>query len=713
MANAEFRDVREALVERFGELTNDEKLTARMARCRSRAALLEQIQAAYEKLNYIRIRDTGEGMSEHTLREAFLTIGTPHRHEQRLNRKTPRPRQLLGEKGVGRLSVMRLGSKLKVRTAVAGASHWNTLEIDWSLFGRNPKELVSDVPVVLAPGGEKDKEESGTTLIIRSLEADWTAEKLHKIAAKEFSRLSDPFQSRSKSFPIKITFNGEPVRLERLSSELFKAAHGYCTGHFKMVDGDPVFMAGFEYRLYNEKISFKKELFELKDAITAEVPSSALRTLGPFKFEFYWFNRQLLKAIDGIGNATSVRNLVNSWSGGLMVFRDDFRVNPYGRPGDDWLELNRRAFKSSGYLLNTDQIVGRLQITADENPRLVDQTNREGLRDTFEFQALKNLLHQFITVDLKKYIDRVNQEYSGLKDIDFRQVDRNVEGYEKRVERNLKELQRLFPNQKETLAEIKDRFQAMRHAYDQARMSVTSSEEHIQRLLDLAGVGLMVEVVAHELARATKHTIDLVQTAQVQNSPLNLARTFSSLHAQLVTIERRLRVLDPLSVSGRQRRTTFDLREALRDVFESRSEDLQARGIQWHVESTSSVPVTAVKGLIYQIIENLLSNSMHWLGRAREETPNLRAKISVYVSVNNGGSFLFTDNGPGIALAVAEKIFDAFFTTRGEAGKGLGLYIARTAARQYGGDLTLVGVSELHPNRYNTFEFRMVADGDD
>jgi hypothetical protein len=445
--DAEFREARKALAERFGELADGKAFAYRATRCSSRAGLLELARAAYEDLNYIIIRDTGEGMSERILREAFLTIGTSHRLEQRRNRTIPPPRQLLGEKGVGRLSAMRLGSKLEVYTAVAGEPRWNTLKIDWTLFGRNPQDLVSDVPVVLGPGGKKKPDESGTTLVIRGLETDWTADKLRKIAAKEFSRLSDPFLSRTKTFPIKLTFNDDSVQLERLSSELFKAAHGYCTGCLKIISGAPVFTSVFEYRLYDEKTSFKKDLSELRDAITAQVPPSALRTLGPFKFEFYWFNRQALRAIEGIGNATAVRNLVNSWSGGLMIFRDDFRVNPYGRPGDDWLELNRQAFRSSGYLLNTDQIVGRLQISAEDNPRLVDQTNREGLRDTFEFQALKNLMQQFITVDLKGYIDRINKEYAGLKDLDFRQVDRNVEAYEKRVDRNLKELLELFPGQ--------------------------------------------------------------------------------------------------------------------------------------------------------------------------------------------------------------------------------------------------------------------------
>jgi hypothetical protein len=380
----DFQSTRQSIAKRFEEVTGDKELAKRMEQAETREALLELTQGAYDNLNEIIIRDTGEGMKESVLKGAFLTIGTAHRLEQRRNRSVSLLRQPLGEKGVGRLSAMRLGSKLHVRTGSVGETRWNTLKIDWTLFGRYPAQMVGDVPVIVGPGEPKRPETSGTTLTISGLESDWTADKLRKIATKEFSRLSDPFLSRSRTFPIKLTFNGTLVPLERLSSDLFKAAHGYCSGRYTVAD-EPRFEADFEYRLYNEKTSFTKGPSEMRDAITDQVPSSALKTLGPFKFEFYWFNRQALKAIDSIGNITAVRNLVNSWSGGLMVFRDDFRVNPYGRPGDDWLELNRQAFRSGGYLLNTDQIIGRLKISAENNPRLVDQTNREGLRNTFEF----------------------------------------------------------------------------------------------------------------------------------------------------------------------------------------------------------------------------------------------------------------------------------------------------------------------------------------
>ena len=611
----------------------------------------EVLRRAYNRLSHITIRDRGDGMSLRTLRDAFLTIGTPYRLRERRSRRrrTDGARPVLGEKGVGRLSAMRLGSRLTVETATLEDDHWNRLQIDWDQFALEDDTMVDQVPVDPFVGPEKESESAkGTTLMISGLEADWTQEKLEKIAIQEFSRISDPFLPKTKTFPLKITFNANEIKLRRISSELFKHAHGVCTGSFELIDGVPKFEASFDYKLYHEKETFKKGPDELRDAITTVVPPSALRALGNFTFRCYWVNRQLLKAIDGIGSVTEVRKLVNSWSGGLMMFRDGFRVNPYGGPGDDWLELNRQAFKSSGYLLNTDQIIGRVQIGSDTNPLLVDQTNREGLRDNFEFQALRNLLRHFITHDLKFYIDRINDEYSGLKAIDFRVVDRNVESYEKRVIDNIAELKKLFPGQVDTLIRIQESFRSMRHAYSQARETAQATETNAQRLMDLAGVGLLVEVVSHELARATKHTLDLIANARRRTVDTALEGTFNSLEGQLVTIERRLRVLDPLSVSGRQRRTSFDLVEAVKDVFAGREDELDRAGVDWTVKSKSKrVQVTAVKGMIYQTLENLVSNSLHWLARAQEEHPDLDPEIRVEVSPDQGGSFRFTDNGPG------------------------------------------------------------------
>lgn len=673
--------------------------------------LLDQ---AYTEHNYIRVRDFGSGMNLRTLNEAFLTIGTPNRVLQR--QVDPQTRPKLGEKGVGRLSAMRLGSILEVVTGRAEDPKWSELDIDWDDFSRDPEALIGDIPVMASSGQPKSGSEHGTTLTIRNLASDWSADGLKAVAIAEFSRLTDPFETGRGAFPIDIKFNDQPIATRQISSLLFEHAHGYCRGRYLVQDQFheeeklPRFEADFEYRLYNERQHFEFGPSELKDMVQANVPASALRTLGPFEFEFYWFNRRILSAIDGIGNQAQVRKLVNAWSGGLMMFRDGFRVNPYGNPGDDWLDLNTQAFKSSGYLLNTDQIIGRVNITHASNPKLLDQTNREGLRDNFEKTALIRVLHHFMTVPLKRWIDTVNEEYRGLKAIDLGDLERSVEATEKKAVTNLKTLRAKFPGQNELLERLQSSLESMAVAFRRAKGVADKAEKDQQRLVDLAGIGLMVEVVAHELARAAKHTLDVLKDSKKLELPGDLRALMTSLNTQMVTIERRLRVLDPLSVSGRQRKTEFDLLSTIAVSFESRAPELAERKIDWHVEridGSGPVWVKAVHGMIAQIVENLLANSLHWLQRQRDEDASFRPVIRVEVSAD--GSFVFMDNGPGIAPQAAERVFDAFYTTRGEGGRGVGLYVSRENARYHGGDLRLLTDRRVHPDRLNYFQFTLKA----
>lgn len=711
---AAFRETKKAL-ETDEDDTNAQSFLAHLEDIDDLDEFSEELQYAYRRYNYIRIVDTGLGMSLPKLRDAFLTIGTANRVlERKSGGAAEKP--ILGEKGVGRLAAMRLGSQLFVKTSRQGDTHWSQLSIDWDDFSRDPSQLIGDVPVKAKKAFRKTATaDHGTTLTVRNLSADWTLKSLRQMAAAEFSRLVDPFAA--DSFPIAIEFNKTPVETRKIGSLLFKNAHGYCKGDYVVRAptgcADPNdrarMLVDFNYLLYSEEQHFDLGFSELRDAIGQEVPEGTLLSLGSFSFEFYWYNRRILTAIDGIGKQADVRKLVNAWSGGLMVYRDGFRVNPYGGDGDDWLNLNTQAFKSSGYLLNTDQIIGRVNISLDQNPKLLDQTNREGLRDTYEKAALVSILHQFLTVHLKLWMDEINEAYQGLKQVDLDQVEENVEKYDRRVTLNLKQLRELFPEQRMTVDQIASSFSEMKVAFNKAHGATRKSEKDRLRLIELAGVGLMVEVVAHELARATKHTLQVLKSAKALHVPTEISSVLDTLGSQLTTIERRLRVLDPLSVSGRQRKAEFDLVATVLTSFESRQDDLAALGISYVVRrkggGTGPVYLKAVKGMFVQIVENLIANSLHWLEVEKTSNSRLAASILVEVSPEHGGSFEYTDNGPGISPQAAERVFDAFYTTRKDEGRGLGLYISKQNANAMGGDLTLMTERRIHAQRLNTFKF--------
>ena len=164
-----------------------------------------------DEANFIEINDSGHGMSAEDLNEIYLTIGTHHRkkqlEERRLSRQetgkpAPSVHPILGEKGLGRLSVMRLGWRLRVDTTTTGEQFWNRLDVNWRDFA-DEEALVGDIPVVPTRGLQKEHNSvSGTRIRISGLTSDWLSDKLKDIARAEFSKTNRPFRS-SISIPHK------------------------------------------------------------------------------------------------------------------------------------------------------------------------------------------------------------------------------------------------------------------------------------------------------------------------------------------------------------------------------------------------------------------------------------------------------------------------------------------------------------------------------
>ena len=98
------------------------------------------------------------------------------------------------------------------------------------------------------------------------------------------------------------------------------------------------------------------------------------------------------EALADIGPTMEVRAWLKAWTG-ISVYRDGFRIWPYGEPYDDWLRLDQRRVNNPVVRLSNNQVVGFVEISADGNPDLTDQTNREGLFNNQAFTDLRRLIH--------------------------------------------------------------------------------------------------------------------------------------------------------------------------------------------------------------------------------------------------------------------------------------------------------------------------------
>jgi signal transduction histidine kinase len=691
----------------------------RLKRQISLAGSWEELIESLERANYIDIKDTGSGMSLKDLDEVYLTIGTRSRLIQREKQREQFSRDhnlgtsfrpILGEKGIGRLSAMRLGWHLQVKTTKKDEPNWNTLDIDWRKFSNDTDDLIEDVHVVPTKGTAKDDPKiSGTRIRISALTSKWSIEKLKNIATQEFSKLTDPFVPRTR-YPISLRFNDEGINIPPFDKILFEYAHAVVDAKFTVDGGEPRLVGKIDYAMRKREKTFSLGLSDMLSFCKIDSPR-ILSSLGPFTLKLYWFNRQALGAIEGIGEKKQVQNLVRTWSGGLMVFRDGFRVNPYGSPEDDWLELDPKALASSGYKVNRKQIIGKVDISAINNSSLIDQTNRQGLRDCEEKQALVLLLKHILESEFRTFLNSVDAEVRAREPVTFDDLEERVENQEKQMRESLQFLKRQYPKvDKDTkiITTIEESIRRIHDLLEEAKELANSYEKGHTQLLHLAGLGLLLEILAHELNRATQHALTTLAESSGAKSGRDVTSLLGTLEAQLKTLQKRLRILDPLSTSGRQVKENFELIAVVDDILKSHEAQFKRHNIKYSLEvkpahSSEELTVRMVKGMIVQILENLLSNSVYWLKEQRKLNRSFSPKIVVTID-KRSRTISLTDNGPGVPPSRKEEIFQPFVTTKppGE-GKGLGLYISREIAKYNKAALVLSDERTIHKNRLNTF----------
>lgn len=695
-------------------------LASAVAKSESVAQLRQTLIAGYERYNWIEFRDTGVGMSKDDILKNYMVIGTPARRRDLDARiKSGQEAVFLGEKGVGRLSAMRLGSHLHVETASAGDACLNLLDVNWRDF-EDLDKMIEEIEIKPTLGNRRPEGWTGTTIRINGLNASWSAKRIQDIATYELARLTDPFSKRKRRYRIVVQYNESRVSIPRLENELLDLAHARASGSYEFDDeGNPQLVMDVSCgdlgrgnppdsrHILLQRIDLRSIT---KDAAN-EVSASALKTVGPFTFELYWFNRQFLRKQLSPAEYRRLGPLQKQWAG-IMLFRNGYRVFPYGDDTDDWLGLDRRALASGGYKLNKSQFIGRVSISRTSNPELIDQTSREGLKDCDEKTVLVELLRFAIQDRMRKFLDDVEKRHSP-KDIDLDDADRRVENLQTRTKSAINALVKRHAEDAPQLRELLAFFEEMHAYFAAARKRAGEVEDERERMVQLAGVGLMLEMIAHELARSTETALHLLTDADPDNLPEDVAALFSTLVDEMKTMNRRLRVLDPLSVSGRQRRETFDLVQLVGDIFAGHKAQFERHEVTPSLKiagDQKKILIHGVRGMYVQIVENLVQNSIYWMDLKREDDETYQPRIEIHLS--DGERLIeYTDNGPGIHPSLREEVFTAFFSTKGKSRRqGLGLYIAQDCAKSNGTRLRLSSEERVQAGRLNTFLLERVED---
>ncbi|KAA6440384.1 sensor histidine kinase [Dyadobacter flavalbus] len=167
---------------------------------------------------FILIEDNGFGMSDTDIANSWMKISLSAKKKfKEEGRSTLKGRTPLGEKGVGRLSTQRLGSRLEMFTGQVNHTSLSHVAFDWALF--QDDTLLTSVPVHI-DSFPKRPEKKGTSLVITNLKETnkWKGDSWDKFRG-QISQMIFPFKER-RAFDVYLKLNGETVDLDEVNRQV-------------------------------------------------------------------------------------------------------------------------------------------------------------------------------------------------------------------------------------------------------------------------------------------------------------------------------------------------------------------------------------------------------------------------------------------------------------------------------------------------------------
>lgn len=604
----------------------------------------------------ISIEDDGVGMDADVIENAWMVIATDFRTKQReADKRTKKFHRLpLGEKGLGRLSVHKLGRHIRLVTRKRGGDEL-VLEFDWEAIETAEHldkafvRLRRQTPTVFLGSSH------GTLIEVTDLREAWKRGQMRSLH-RAVNSLCSPFRGPA-DFEVTLDIPGEEDWLKGLftSDQANDCALYHIRGSFK--DGQ----ASFDYTFhpppgYSRKLSKRSirlsriQLEKREEQGRKMIPLNlSEHKIGKVEFDFWLFDRDtaVLRAVTE--DIKGLKEYLDD-NGGIRIYRDGIRVYDFGEPGNDWLNLDLRRVNTPTMRTSNNQILGALRLDAAESIDLREKTNREGFIENEAFHDFRQAVLTVLThVEAEKGKDQKRVREALGK------------GTGKKVFEKLTEVREIL-ERKGLLKEIEPALNA----------AEKELEAYRDQLLHAAVPGLTIGMMLHG---AEKILDELRLVTNKDGSPDRIKELVDKLYRAMRPVTNLLKNPNPTKTSA-----SVLIKEA---IFSAELR-LKRHGIELIEKVKKDFPVQGSKQMLVASITNLIDNSIHWL-----ESKNPKKKF-IYIGATNdlegGPAIIVGDNGPGFGDDNPEDLVEPFFTRR-SGGMGLGLYIVNEVMRVNQGQL--------------------------
>lgn len=410
-------------------------------------------------------------------------------------------------------------------------------------------------------------------------------------------------------------------------------------------------------------------------------------------------------------NTLSDINKVWSSMQGVYVYRNGFRVLPYGRR--DWIGFTEKSQTAANNIYKEHTVVGYLKLDAFTSEKLEEQTNRQGfIQDEYGknfFMLIQNFLLNIMFESDIKFRDgfsRTKEKKDEVVTDNGKIVFERIAGFEDEkdarmqdVKEQVEDLRIAISNKtmaadmsKKVIENLQDKilqYEAVeKKAIDEKKQEIYLKSQQIEEIKDivpLLGLGIIAESLTHEMNRIEQNIEDCARdTIKCKNDTDKIVKNQRNIITQTNFLKIQLAHMESTYRRNLEKQEVILLRDFLVDMYVNEDSPMSRKarrdGVDVLIEG-ENISIKANKGILTTIFDNIFLNSLYWVQYSQQE------KCIKFVIKQSGKVECF-DSGCGVHPEIEDKLFEPFRFMK-ENGRGLGLFIVQELTENMNGRVWL------------------------